>query len=320
MIWAACAAGAALITRNPWYLLLTGWAAWLVRRRQGPRRPDNAALRWVVPLLIFPAGLNLLFSRAGETVLLKLPIPWIGGPYTFEAFLFGVTAGVQIASLLIVMLVFSEAVAPADLLRRTPPGLYPAGITASIAMTFVPRARRAFGNLREAQQVRGYQPHGWRDLPGLVTPLVVLSLESALSLAEGLVARGWGREGLTDGRRRLASLGWVSLAAGAILWAALPGANRLALGLTLVGSAALGIWLRTGHRANRYSPEVWRRSDSVVAGLSLGVLALFAFLVLNAPLSLTYLPYPRATWPSFQWPLGLAVLLLSAPAWIRTHD
>jgi len=320
ILWAVSAMTVGLLVRNPWYLLLSGAVAIVVRWRAAGARPGWGTLRLVVTLLVFPAVLNVLFSRAGDTVLLQLPIRWIGGPYTFEALLFGLTAGVQIASLLMVMLAFSALVTPSDLLRRMPVSLAPAGVTASIALTFAPQVRRSFAALREAQQVRGYQPQGLRDLPHLVTPLVILSLEGALAVAEGLAARGWGRGGLRGWRRAMAPAGVLLLGVGIALWALSPVGTWPVVLLLGLGLGLLCIALGPVGGRSRYRPDIWRRRDSLVAGLSLGVAAAFAILAVVYPGTLVYYPYPRATWPDFQWPLALPLLLLSAPAWVKASD
>jgi energy-coupling factor transport system permease protein len=313
MLWIASASAVALLTRNPWYLLLLGGVAWAVRWRLTGERPSRRTLALLLSLLAFPALLNLAFSRVGDTVLLRLPLRWIGGPYTLEALLFGLSAGVQIASLLTVMSVFGSAITAPDLLRRTPPGLYPVGVSASIGLTFAPQARKAFAAIREAQEVRGYQTRGWRDLPALVTPLVILSLESALGLAEGMVARGWGRDGLAGWRRWLVGAGWLGLAAGVSLWAVDPGLAGLAFALVVLGVLALWATLRNEAGGTRYRPEAWHRADTIVAGLAIGVAVTFLFLAFAAPTWLTYYPYPRAAWPAFQPALGVAIALLGAP-------
>ena len=77
---------------------------------------------------------------------------------------------------------------------------------------------------------------------------------------------------------------------------------------------------RSGQAVHRYRPDVWRPADTWVAGVSLGVLALFITLVLVAPELLTYYPYPRAEWPPFHAGLAVAALLLTLPGWLGRHD
>jgi energy-coupling factor transporter transmembrane protein EcfT len=316
MIWVAGAAIPALLTRNPAYLALIGGSAMLVYARARGSLPSRAWFGVLGSLLVFPAILNLLLSRVGETVLLRLPIRWIGGPYTLEALLFGASAGVQIASLLQVMAVFSEVIRPPDLLRRIPPGLYPAGVAASIGLTFAPQVRRSFTSIREASELRGHHPRGWRDLPTLVSPLVVLSLENALAVAEGMVARGWGYARPRGLRRWGAAAGWLALAAGLTLGAVAPDRAAPAGGLLALGAALTWISMRSAPGRTRYRPEVWRRGDTLVAGLALGVLVLFLVLSVASPNLITYYPYPRAAWPSFHPAFVVAIALLTAPIWL----
>jgi energy-coupling factor transporter transmembrane protein EcfT len=320
MMWAAGAALPALLTRNPAYLALIGAAALLVQVRVRRRLPARSWLGVLAGLLLFPAALNLLLSRVGETVLLRLPIPWIGGPYTLEALLFGASAGVQIASLLQVMAVFGDVIQPSDLLRRMPPGLHPAGVAASIGLTFAPQVRRSFAAIREASELRGHRPRGWRDVPSIVSPLVVLSLENAMAVAEGMVVRGWGQSPPKGLRRWGAAAGWLALASGLALGAIAPRQAALAAVLVVLGVAATWLSMRTAAGRNRYRPEVWSRGDTFVAGLSLGVLVLFLLVSIVAPGLLTYYPYPRAAWPSFHPTMAAAIMLLTSPLWLDHGD
>jgi energy-coupling factor transport system permease protein len=320
IIWSLSASVAALLTRNPWYLLSLSIIAVLVRWYATGERPGGWFLRVYLSLLLFPALLNLIFSRSGETVLLDLPIRWIGGPYTLEALVFGLAAGVQIACLLTIMMVFSELVNAQDLLRRTPSALYPVGVTASIGLTFVPYARRAYEALKEAQQVRGYQPRGWRDLPNVVTPLVVLSLERAIAIAESLVSRGWGRKGLLGWQRAGLIAGLIGLVLTLATWVLFPSWGGEAVLLFGVSSLLLWFSLRVGNGSHRFSPDIWSRKDSLIAGCCLGGLFVFAFLAFASPITLTFYPYPQVSFPDFQWPIVLAVFLFSSPAWIRNDD
>jgi len=320
MAWAASAAAVVLLVRNPWYLLLIAAAAAAVRWRATGERPTPGTVRAFAGLMVFPTLLNFLFSRAGETVLLELPVRYIGGPYTLEALLFGATAGLQLACLLMLMMTFSLAVSPTDILRRIPSGLGPAGITASIAMNFAPQARRSFEAVREAQQVRGHTARGFRDLQSIVTPLVILSLESAMTVGEGLATRGWGSSVLSSRRRGLAWAGVGLFAAGALAWALAPQRAWLAAGMAAAGASLLLITLTRGGTRSRYRPDVWRPSDTLMAAAALGVLALMAVLILLAPALLAYEPYPRAAWPGFSWPLALGACLLALPAVLFGND
>jgi energy-coupling factor transport system permease protein len=320
MIWAGSAGCVALLARNPWYLLLIAAAGVAVRWRATGQRPSGGMLCLFVGLMAFPTLFNFVFSRAGETVVFEIPLRWIGGPYTLEGLLFGALAGLQLASLLQVMMTFSALLSPTAFLRRIPAGLAPVGITASIAMNFAPQARRSFDAVREAQQVRGHSPRGLRDLRGIVTPLVILSLESAMTVGEGLATRGWGAEGLRGKQRFAAWVGAGLLALGMLTWWLAPSHLSVAALLAVAGAGLLLAALTRGGTRSRYRPEAWEWTDTLVAGVSLGVLAVAAVLTAWMPMLLTYEPYPLATWPAFNWPIGLAVCTLGLPAMLPDRD
>jgi energy-coupling factor transport system permease protein len=311
LAWTACAVSAALLVRNPWYLLLLGGLAIVLRWHVTREAPARTTFVLLGTLLVTSTLINLLFSRAGATVLVELPIGWLGGPYTLEAAVFGIVAGLQIGAVLLIMLVFSAVVAPADLLRRTPPGLYPIGVVGMLGLTFAPQARRSYLDLMEARRVRGQAPQGLREARASVEPLVILSLERAVAQAEGLVARGWGAQQLHEGRRRLSVVGWLGLAIGLGVWALQPA--RPAIGLAFVAAAAVLVGLSLRGAPGRYRPEVWRFGDGVTAALSGAAGILLVGLMVGAPQVLSYYPYPELTWPLIHPAPALVVVLLAGP-------
>jgi len=318
LAWTAAAASAALLIRNPWYLLILGGVAIAVRWRATRRPPVSSTFLLLATLLVTSTLVNVLFSRAGETVLLHLPIGWLGGPYTLEAALFGVSAGLQISAVLLVMLVFGSVVTPADLLRRTPPGLYPIGVTSMLALTFAPLARRSYQELSESRRLRGWAPRGVPEARASVEPLVILSLERAVAQAEALVARGWSAGAPGGGRRALALIAWVALAAGLGLWAVLP--DQAGFGLSLIAFALLVLAIGLRGRGARYRPELWTWNDRAVLLLSAAAMVVLLLLMSRSPGLLTYYPYPRVSLPGLH-PAPLVVLaLLTAPLFTPTDD
>jgi len=320
MVWTLSASVVALLMRNPWYLLLLTVVSVLVYWHESRERPGSWYLKMYLSLLIFPTILNFLFSRSGDTVLLKLPIRWIGGPYTLEAFVFGASAGIQIACLLTIMIVFSKLVNSQDLLRRIPSALYPVGVTASIGLTFVPHARQAFDAIREAQQLRGYQPKGWRDLPKVVTPLVILSLERAIAVAENLVTRGWGSQRMMGWQRVAIVIGLVGLAGGLSSLILFPTKGIVVFSLVLISVVSIWLGFRSTGKHERFRPDLWHLKDSLIIAFTLSPLVIILFLAISAPVNLTYYPYPIVSFPNFQWPIALAILLLSSPLWFGSND
>lgn len=313
LVWTACAATAALLMRNPWYLIgLAGIALWVGWRLTG-ERPGRGTLILATSLLLTSTLINVIFSRAGQTILLELTIPWVGGPYTLEAFLFGLSAGLQIVTLLLIMGVFSRAVTSVDLLRRTPRGLYPLGVAATIGMNFAPHARQAFLDLREARALRGGSG-GWRQAPRLLSPMVFEALERAMEQAESLAARGWGSVAPTGNHRWQAGLAWAAIGASVLLCAARP--ERADLAAILLLTAAVVRWAAMKGNASpaRFKPEPWRPIDSLVVGLSLGAIISLLLLASRGIGSLGYYPYPLAYLPPVAAGPVAALACLTTPA------
>jgi len=320
IVWTMAATVVALIVRHPVYLVIVALAAIAVRAQASHGRTLAGDMRLGLSLLLIPALFNLAFSRAGQTVLLELALPLIGGPYTLEALVYGLTAGVQIAAMMLVVLAMSLVVRPTDLLRRMPSSLGQVGMSASMAISFVPQIRASFASIREAQWIRGRDIRGIRDLALVVQPILVLSLERAHASAEGLAARGWGAPRHSGGRRRLASLSLLGVAAGLAWWSVAPTLRWGGLALAAACAAGLLLAWRTESTRARYRPETWRRADSVVVGIVLGSLMVFLLVLALAPEMITYTPYPVIHPPGVSGALMAAAALLALPAAFVRHD
>jgi energy-coupling factor transport system permease protein len=327
--WLAAAALPALSTRNPLYLSLILAAVGITYVALGRRNPTarswSAFVRLGAFLWLLTVPFTMFTSHHGSIVLFRLPRSWpiIGGAITLEAFLYGLTGGLALVSLLLIFATFNIAVDQARMLRMTPGFLYQAGVVTGIAVAFVPQMVATWQSIREAQQVRGHKLRGIRDLLPLILPLLVTALERAMQLAESMEARGFGGQVLqATPRQRLAhqlallsGLGLVGL--GLAVSGFLPG-MKMAGSLQLVGGSALMLWSfwDVGRRSKRtqYRRWPWGRLDRVVVALGLaGVAAWGAILVLQ-PEWLHYYPYaPYSPWPTFNPVVGATLLLLAVP-------
>ena len=184
----------ALSTRNPFYLLLTIAVAikstaasahnaaptsqstidtthYALRTTQS--RAQGLLLRTVIVLAFAVALLKGLSYHIGATVLFSLPdsLPVMGGPITAEGL---AAAGLDGLSILTVLAVFTAFSAGADyyaMLRSVPPFMHQVALVTSIAITFVPQTITRFGEIREAQALRGHRVRRVGDLVPLVMPL-----------------------------------------------------------------------------------------------------------------------------------------------------
>lgn len=330
LAWLAAAALPALSTRNPLYLTLTLLATAVVYMALGRRSPLarswSAFVRFGAMLWLLSIPFTALTSHYGNSVLFRLPEAWpiVGGPITLEAILYGLTGGLALVTLLLIFAAFNVAVDQARLLRMTPGFIYGAGVVSGIAVAFVPQMVASWQSIREAQQVRGHKVRGLRDILPLVMPLLVTALERAMQLAESMEARGFGGQAApADGRQRALNqlallLGLGALGAGFAGSGFWPERQLLVGALLAAGAGLLGwsFWDQGRRvRRTRYHRWVWARNDRVVLAASLLSLLVWSGIWLGRGDWLFYYPYPPySPWPTFQPLLGLAIVLLTAPA------
>jgi energy-coupling factor transport system permease protein len=191
------------------------------------------------------------------------------------------------------------------------------GLAVTIALAFVPQTILQLVAIREAQRVRGHRFRGWRDALPLLVPLISGGLERSLQLAEAMDSRGYGG-GSSLARPSLAEQGVIALggalSALCLFFVFYQPAAWFPMGLLAAGGLLLALvaWRRSRiMRRTRYLREHWRARDLLVIAGSLLAIALSLFIRQSAPDTLTYLPLPRASLPSFHgWSVALVLLLL----------
>jgi energy-coupling factor transport system permease protein len=322
LLWAATASVLALTLRNPLYLVIILLAARLVALVLTPK---DTGLRFsfgrlALTIFVFSILFNVLTVHLGQTVLLRLPANWwiIGGPITLEAVVYGALSALILVTLLSIYLAFQGAMPASELIGIAPGALQSVGLVVIIAMSYVPQTVRQLQRVKEAQEVRGQAWRGLRDARPILIPLLIGGLERAMNVAETMVARGYGSIGdrPEDMRIRAGMVAalFVCLGGWALtFWHPWPGRLALALGVIAVGL----LYWHLGRRAprTRYFPRSWTRWDSLFACLTLLPLAVAAASPYLFDIqSLSYTPYPLATWPPFDARQGAAIALLAFPA------
>lgn len=338
--WLTAGLTVALLTRNPFYLVIACAAAAfvfgvLLRRESGHSEPTAAAARpqaWqpVIRLALFLGLFTVLFnaltSHYGRVVLLRLPASWplIGGPITLEALLYGLSAALSFLTLLLVFTVFNSAVGPQELLRLLPTFAYQAGVALTIAVSFIPQTVVAWQELQEARRLRGHRLRRLRDWQPLFVALLGSGLDRAVQLAESMEARGFGAAVAVLPTRQVRLLrvgvivGLLALLVGLLVRsfrpeAAGPGLLAMSAGALLVVASLY----RQGRaiRRSRYRRWLWRRRDTVVTAAALVVVASMVILDQMQGDWLFYYPYPPYELVPLFHPLpALLAALLLVPA------
>lgn len=329
LAWLAGAAGVAAALGNPLYQLpLLGVlaAVYLAGHADAPwARAFPLFLRLGAVVLALRTLLAAAGGDATPPVLLRLPqvrLPGgavaLGGPVSAGALATGFRNGLTVLLLIAAFGAFNACVSPSRLLRMTPGFLFEAGLVVTVALAFVPQTVLGVQRTLEAQRLRGHRLRRPRDLGPLLLPVLAGGLERALTLAEAMEARGYGRHRPGAGHGRGAALvglaglvavllGVFALLAGNAAWS-----GRALLGLGAVAVAAATAGSRRAGRT-RLRRERWTARDTAVAAAA-GVALL---LVLAARLAgigdLGWAGAARLATPGFAVLPALAVLALAAP-------
>jgi energy-coupling factor transport system permease protein len=193
--WSVAGITIALASGNPVYRVLVLLCALNVL--VALRRPD-ASLRGMAIALSVAALIAIvittLASHTGDHAFLMLPagIPVIGGRLTIEAALFGASIGLGIAAAVVAAAPLSLVLMPNSLVDALPSALARTGAAIGTALNLIPAIARSATEIRDAQRMRGWRPRRVREWPDLAVPVVLTALESSITLAEAMEARGYG--------------------------------------------------------------------------------------------------------------------------------
>lgn len=162
------------------------------------RQAVRFCLRWCLPMMLLSAFMNPAFSHEGVTVLLYFPT---GNPLTLESILYGISAGVMIATVMLWFLNFNRVITSDKfiyLFGRVIPAL---SLVLSMALRFIPKFKAQLSMIVEAQRSIGKDiSRGslFRRIGIAVTVLSILitwALENAIETADSMKSRGYGLKG-----------------------------------------------------------------------------------------------------------------------------
>lgn len=191
--------GFSMIFMNPAALgvSLVGAVCFYIRLRG--RRGVGFLLKLALPAALVTAIINALFNHRGETVLAVLPN---GSPITLESLLYGLSAAVMMAAVLVWFACFS-IVMTSDKLTYLFGRLLPSlSLVLCMTLRFVPRFIEQFERVREARLCAGAPAE--RTLKGKIkgafecfSAMTMWSLEGSADTADSMKARGFGLRGRT---------------------------------------------------------------------------------------------------------------------------
>lgn len=321
--WAAAAGGIVLTLSNPALIVLAALAAatvaMLVARDRGPfaLMIKLGLIAMIARTILFaltghPAG-QILFTVPQVRLPVLLGGFTLGGPIAAPVVAHSAIEGARLMALLACAGVFLSVVDATRLMRLVPRFLFEAGLIVAIGIAFVPSLVRTTRDVRDARRLRGERIRGLRAL-SLAVPVLSATLERAVTVAESMSARGYGRGAFGPGRDRrmhAASIAGVALMSGGAIVATV--ANAWAGTAAAVAGAALLGWTlarrSAGSVRTRYRRDQVRTHELAVIAIAFASLAV-ALLMRNA---WRYDAYPAVTMPAM--PVGGlgVVALIAAP-------
>ncbi len=198
-IFFALAIGITMFSMDPVFLAATLAASWIWSILLSGRGAVKFNLLMTLPVLLFMAIINTLFTHNGATVLFYL----MGNRITLEAFLFGV-AGALLLSAVIIWFSCFNVIMTSDkflyLFGKAAPVL---GLTLSMIFRFIPLLKSRYKEISMGQRCmgrhteKGLIPRA-RQLVKEVSILISWSLEASIETSDSMEARGYGLKGRTS--------------------------------------------------------------------------------------------------------------------------
>ena len=157
-------------------------------------------LKYCLPMVLLTAFINPAFSHEGVTKLLYFPT---GNPLTLESILYGFSAGVMLATVLLWFVNFNRVITSDKfvyLFGRMIPAL---SLMLSMTLRFIPKFKSQMITVVDAQRCIGRDISNGSLFSRIRTAVTVLSimiswtLENAIETADSMKSRGYGLKGRT---------------------------------------------------------------------------------------------------------------------------
>jgi energy-coupling factor transport system permease protein len=329
--WLVWTASAVLVTQSVSHPLLLVVAIAAIAFVSATQATDGGpyALMLRIGLIALAVRVVLfgLTGHPGGTTLATLPVLrlpralggfTLGGDVTAEVLVASGLEGLRLAAVLLCFGTFLSVVEVARAIRLVPRFLFEAGLVVAIGVSFVPGLVRTARDVREAQRVRGHRARGLRAVAPVAMPILATTLERAVTVAESMDARGFGRvrgdARAGEARARAAALAatmtlMLGVVATMLRWGP-PAAGWAALGAGAAGLAGALVSLSRTAERTAYHRERFTGWDAAVAAGSLTVAAAVLAVHRLEPGSLSYTPYPTLAAPSVSaWTVAMVAAL-----------
>jgi energy-coupling factor transport system permease protein len=331
VVWLIINLALLLSTRNPlllvWMLFFLFAVGSKLAKTKHQTRWVRRNLRFIATMILLSTVINLLFTHTGNNVLFALPNNWllIGGKFTVESIVYGAINGLVIGALYILFNIFNMALSIKQITRLIPRAFHPLTLVVTISLTFFPSVQERTRQIREAQMIRGNPMKKVSDWLPVVIPLLVTSLENAISLSESMTARGF-QSTIKKPRAKIELIGLIlalfSLFTGWILQL-FNYPHWISWTLYIMsGVITIGVFILAGQSSpvTHLVQPTWQRADFIATGLLILSLGSYLWIALHNNTMLSYSPYPSLSLPDTN-PLLIGLGIIPAiPIFFINHD
>lgn len=156
------------------------------------------SLKYSLPLCLLTALINPAFNHAGATILCDLPS---GNPLTAESILYGLSAGLMLAAMLLWFQNFNRVITGDKLMYLFGKIIPVLSLVLSMTMRFIPLLKRQFQVVNTAQKGVGLDTENGGLLSRIKNSIAIFSitltwaLENAIESADSMKSRGYGLKG-----------------------------------------------------------------------------------------------------------------------------
>jgi energy-coupling factor transport system permease protein len=160
-------------------------------------------IRLAIFIVLFRIVIELIFGvHFGGPVLMTLPVldlpSWLGGislggKVGSTGLIAAIAHGFKLATVIIAASAAAALVPPSLLLKSLPNAVYEAGLVTVIALGFLPALSADAKRLKTAAALRGRPARKIRHQLALLFPLIENSLNRAVTLANAMESKGFGR-------------------------------------------------------------------------------------------------------------------------------
>ena len=177
-----------LVFSNSVYCPLSLLCAFCYTARLKGKTAVSFFCKFTIPVALFAAIFNMLFSRYGNTMIFSVK----DINFTLEALTAGALTGVMIGAVMTWFSAYNEIIT-ADKFMALFGGFAPnLALLFSMILRFIPLMVKTAGEIKEAHAGLGYETKGLKNTITRFSALISISLEKSIETADTMKSRGFG--------------------------------------------------------------------------------------------------------------------------------